>query len=331
MPVNSGTAYECRCLSGYLGAQCTIPDPCAITTCYNGGTCTSSLNSAGNQAVASCICPPSQTFVGRLCEHYNPCISAPCVNGATCTYYINVTCFYYCTCPTGFTGERCQFSIAQIRCETVGLPNNCRNGGTCMLMGMNTQCFCGPSFTGALCERNVDACSLRMCQNGGTCIIGVGGVATCQCLSNFQGQYCEFSTDPCSLRPCLNGGQCIASGLTFSCNCAQTMYTGPRCQTLISSPCTSNPVIQFDISLIRLLKYVYTSYFHLVSQWCNLSSCGYFCHLSLCNWFHWYELWTSIKSLCSDSVFKWWFMRQLWSYCIMQLSDEFHGRSLSIY
>ena len=240
--INGGLAYRCFCYPSYLGPQCNLPDPCAISTCYNGGTCIPTVNSAGTQVNQSCQCPASQAFVGTYCEHYNPCISSPCLNGATCTYYINVTCFFYCTCPVGYSGVQCQFSIAQIRCESVGLPNNCRNGGSCRLIGMSTQCFCTSSFTGTLCESNVNPCSLRICQNGGTCSILNGTNVQCQCLPTFQGQYCEYSIDPCSIRPCLNGGQCIASGLTFSCNCAQTMYTGPRCQTLIASPCVPSPV-----------------------------------------------------------------------------------------
>jgi hypothetical protein len=111
-----------------------------------------------------------------------------------------------------------------------------------MLVGTNTHCFCSPMHTGPLCENTIDLCSLRVCQNNATCILYNSTNVLCRCLPGYQGQYCEYSTDPCSVQPCLNGGQCIASGLTFSCNCAQTMYTGPRCQTLVLSPCLSTPV-----------------------------------------------------------------------------------------
>jgi hypothetical protein len=240
--INSTLAYRCTCSSGYLGARCNLPDPCGQTTCYNGGTCITTLNDVGTQVTQSCQCPPSQQFVGAHCEHYNPCISSPCVSNSTCTYYINVTCYYYCTCPVGYSGERCQFSLTQTSCESINLPNNCRNGGTCMLIGTNTQCFCTSMHTGVLCESTIDMCSLRVCQNGGTCSVINGTNVLCQCLPTFQGTFCEYSLDPCSVKPCLNGAQCIASGATFTCNCAQTMYTGPRCQTLIISPCSSNPV-----------------------------------------------------------------------------------------
>lgn len=211
-------------------------------TCYNGGTCIATVNSAGTAVIQSCQCPPSQHFVGTYCEHYNPCISAPCLNGASCTYYINVTCFYRCQCPPNFTGERCQNTLSQIRCEAFGIPNNCRNGGTCFLVGTTTQCYCTSFYTGALCENPINMCNLQVCQNGGTCTVVNNTDVSCRCLPGFQGRYCEYSTDPCAIRPCLNGGQCIASGLTFACNCAQTMYTGPRCETLLSSPCVPNPV-----------------------------------------------------------------------------------------
>ena len=230
------------CYSNYLGAQCNLPDPCALTVCYNGGTCISTVNNASTQVTQSCRCPSSQHFVGRYCQHYNPCISSPCMNDGTCIYYINVTCFYRCTCPTDYSGERCQYSVAQIPCQSVNIPNNCRNGGTCMLMNMRIQCFCTSMYTGTLCESRVNKCSLPVCQNGGTCLMVNGTDAICQCLPSFQGKYCEYLTDPCSIQPCLNGGQCIASFLTFTCSCTHTMYTGPRCETLISSPCATNPV-----------------------------------------------------------------------------------------
>ncbi|CAF4549618.1 unnamed protein product [Rotaria sp. Silwood1] len=241
--INSGLAYRCICYPNYLGLQCNLPDPCALNICYNGGKCIATVNSESTQVTLSCQCPSSQYFIGSFCEHYNPCISSPCLNGATCTSYVNVTCFYRCVCPMGYTGERCQYSIAQIRCESVNIPNNCRNGGTCMLIGMSTQCFCTSMYTGTLCENLADMCSLRVCQNGGTCLIVNGTNVRCQCLPSFQGTYCEYSTDPCSVQPCLHGGQCLASFLTFTCNCAQTMYTGPRCETLISSPCATNPCL----------------------------------------------------------------------------------------
>ncbi len=213
-----------------------------MSECYNGGTCIATVNNASTQVTQSCQCPASQHFVGTYCEHYNPCVSSPCLNNAGCSYYINVTCFYYCTCPAGYSGERCQYSIAQIRCESVNITNYCRNGGTCMLVGTTPHCFCTSMHTGPLCEYGIDLCGLRVCQNGATCTLVNSTSVSCQCLPGFQGQYCEYSTDPCSVQPCLNGGQCIASGLTFSCNCAQTIYTGPRCQTFISSPCSINPV-----------------------------------------------------------------------------------------
>jgi hypothetical protein len=241
--VNSTLAYRCLCYPGYIGVQCNLPNPCTFTVCANGGTCIATVNNASTAVTQSCQCPASQHWVGTLCEHYNPCISSPCVNGAICTYYINITCFYRCACAPGFTGERCQYLTTQISCESVNIPNNCRNGGSCMLVGTATQCFCTSMHTGILCENAINMCTLQVCQNNGTCTLTNNGTnVLCQCLPGFQGKYCEYSTDPCSFTPCLNGGICIRSNLTFSCNCAQTGYTGLRCESLISSPCLSNPV-----------------------------------------------------------------------------------------
>ena len=235
--INNGLAYRCLCCPGFLGPRCTIPDPCLAITCYNGGYCLSTVNSAGTQATGACQCPSSQSFLGSSCETYNPCVSAPCMNGGTCTSATSITSYYVCTCPLGYSGERCQSAIAQTRCEMVGLTNNCRNGGTCMLVGTTTRCICTSAYTGSLCESVMNLCNLGVCQNGGTCLGVSGSSIVCQCLPNFQGQYCEIATNPCANRPCLNGGQCIASGTSFVCNCAWTGYTGSRCEALISTPC----------------------------------------------------------------------------------------------
>ncbi len=230
------------CYEGYVGAQCNLPNPCTYVTCNNGGTCIATVNNASTTVTQSCQCPSSQEFIGPSCEHYNPCASSPCINNATCTYFINITCSYTCACPSTYSGSRCQFAPQEVNCQSVGVTNNCLNGGTCMVVGASTQCYCTSPYTGALCENLINICSLQVCQNGGTCTALNSTSVLCQCLPTFQGQYCEYSTNPCSIQPCLNNGQCIASSLTFSCNCAQTMYTGPRCQTLISSPCATNPV-----------------------------------------------------------------------------------------
>ncbi|CAF0850468.1 unnamed protein product [Adineta steineri] len=241
--INGGRAYLCVCYPGYLGIQCNLPNPCDITTCSNGGTCIATINEASTQVTQSCQCPASQNFVGKYCEHYNPCISSPCINNATCSYFINVTCYYYCSCQIGYSGERCQFSLYQTRCDAAHVTNNCRNGGTCVIIGTSIQCMCASLYTGPLCENLIDMCTLKVCQNGGTCTIINGTNVLCQCPIGYQGKYCEYSTDPCSLKPCLNNGQCIASGTTFTCNCGQTTYTGARCQTAMVSPCLSNPCL----------------------------------------------------------------------------------------
>lgn len=241
---NSGLAYTCYCYAGYLGRQCNLANPCLYIVCYNGGTCIPTVNNASTQVTQTCQCPASQAFVGTYCEHYNPCISSPCANGGSCSYYINITCFYRCACTTGYSGERCELSATMTRCEVLNIPNNCQHGGSCALVGTTTRCFCTSDYTGPLCESNLDMCSMRVCQNGGVCV-GNSSNVTCICPSGYQGQFCEYSTNPCSIQPCLNGGICIATGLTFSCNCSQTMYTGVRCQTLISSPCLPNPVRRY--------------------------------------------------------------------------------------
>ena len=196
----------------------------------------------------------------------------------------------------GYSGETCQYLLTQTLCTSVGITNNCRNGGTCMLVGSTTQCFCPATYTGALCENTIDLCSLRVCQNGGSCSIVNGSNVLCQCLPTFQGQFCEYSIDPCAIQPCLNGGKCIASGLTFSCNCAQTMYTGPRCATIITSPCATNPVRK----LVK--KFIFIN-FILVCKWWYMSNCWFNVCLFMSINIYWSNMFSIlIKSLYSNSM-----------------------------
>ena len=44
--------------------------------------------------------------------------------------------------------------------------------------------------------------------------------------------YCLFlAIDECDSQPCMNGGACTDGANSFSCNCANTGYTGDTCQT----------------------------------------------------------------------------------------------------
>lgn len=59
-----------------------------------------------NGTTAYCNCPPGTTL--PLCmREYNYCSPNPCLNNGNCTQ-VRVGARYRCTCPSGFTGNRCQ-------------------------------------------------------------------------------------------------------------------------------------------------------------------------------------------------------------------------------
>ncbi len=41
-----------------------------------------------------------------------------------------------------------------------------------------------------------------------------------------------FAVDNCSPNPCKNSGVCSDDGISFSCNCDGTGYTGDTCETI---------------------------------------------------------------------------------------------------
>ena len=56
-----------------------------------------------------------------------------------------------------------------------------------------------------MCQENINECAENPCQNGATCIDGIGNY-TCSCLQGFTGRHCEDDIDECTiLRPCVYG------------------------------------------------------------------------------------------------------------------------------
>lgn len=69
----------------------------------------------------------------------------------------------------------------------------CQNEGT--FTPGSLECECVEGFNGTLCENDMDFCQDRNpCQNGGTCVEGVGALVSCSCPKDFAGVTCEFRT-----------------------------------------------------------------------------------------------------------------------------------------
>ncbi|CAC5387763.1 NCAN [Mytilus coruscus] len=83
---------------------------------------------------------------GHACSTFvTPCTASPCIHG-----YCNITyAGYKCTCDAESSGVNCE-------CKPC-MPNPCRNGGTCTVLGENEySCKCIPNTAGRYCQRTCD-------------------------------------------------------------------------------------------------------------------------------------------------------------------------------
>ena len=128
---------------------------------------------------------------------------------------------YRCSCPSGFSGTRCQ--IDDNNCSI----RPCLNGGTCIDRVNDYQCRCVAGFVGALCQDNVDDCMNRPCANGGTCHDLVNDFM-CDCAPGFTSKDCRVNINECDASPCLHGGQCKDHVNDYECTCPPG-FTGKNC------------------------------------------------------------------------------------------------------
>ncbi|KAL6064225.1 hypothetical protein STEG23_006331 [Scotinomys teguina] len=188
----------CQCAPGFLGETCQFPDPCWDTQlCKNGGSCQTLLPT-----------PPS-----------SPSPTSPLAPSFTCT------------CPSGFTGERCQTHL-----EDGCPPSFCSNGGHCYVQASGRpQCSCEPGWTGEQCQLR-DFCSANPCANGGVCLATYPQIQ-CRCPPGFEGHTCERDVNECFLEPgpCPKGTSCHNTLGSFQCLCP-VGQEGPQCK-LRKGPC----------------------------------------------------------------------------------------------
>ncbi|CAF2817982.1 unnamed protein product [Rotaria sp. Silwood2] len=71
-----------------------------------------------------------------------------CSNGGTCTT-ISGGAGWICSCPSGFTGDRCQNMITP--CDR----NPCLNSGKCYPVGNSFTCACPLGYSGQTCETSI--------------------------------------------------------------------------------------------------------------------------------------------------------------------------------
>ena len=121
---------------------------------------------------------------------------------------------------TGFTGEFCQFGVANCR------QRYCNGNGDC-LEGEPPACDCDTGFAGDFCQENIDDCINTGCRNG-ECIDGVDSF-TCDCEVGFTGNMCDTNITYYADVNCNDNGQCEDEVDGFTCLC-DPGFTGDLCQ-----------------------------------------------------------------------------------------------------
>ena len=118
-----------------------------------------------------------------------------------------------CSCPVGFSGELCQYSVCDETSCGVGAPT-ILNEETC-------ECVCPDGYLGSVCE--LTPCSIDPCVNG-NCIITTNSFI-CDCHVGFSGPTCVTSLcDPADENSIfdicgLNGICNIIADDAFECLC----------------------------------------------------------------------------------------------------------------
>ncbi|XP_069053640.1 sushi, nidogen and EGF-like domain-containing protein 1 isoform X2 [Lepisosteus oculatus] len=265
--------FTCQCEPGFTGSVCeTDINECESQPCLNGGKCVDLTNSY------TCEC--SLPFTGLHCEtelvtlinssftdadkqtdpekltnsSFTDSVNATecvCQNGGSCVDS-NGT----CECPTGFTGDYCQF-VSQTPCSS---NRPCPDGGPCLEYGGTYLCTCQTGIAEAdtsdlypfVQPRSV--CDSSPCLNGGLCYERDGGY-TCECKRGYRGKHCEkVRLSVCVSSPCRNGGSCREEGGGYRCACPYR-FTGRHCEIGKPDPCSSSPCLNGGTCFHYIGKY----------------------------------------------------------------------------
>jgi hypothetical protein len=106
-------SYNCDCVPGYTGNNCSVNiNECETACCLNGATC----NDLTNEYFCSCVAG----FIGSLCEmDIDECTSFPCDNGGI--YEMASTCspiLVFLGIPENIVKMK-QMNVSQIHARTM--------------------------------------------------------------------------------------------------------------------------------------------------------------------------------------------------------------------
>jgi hypothetical protein len=261
---------SCRCLGGFVGANCEIecdgnkPNPSLpgefLPCNFNNGTC--------NPADGTCICNVGRAgrnctiacprnASGHICAGHGVCNDGAAGTGkCTCADgYVGTStgCAYKCNCASSVAGTCDDFAVCQCTAFFSGV--GCRDcapqlsGETCEtrcspLYGTTngTRCDCLPARGGAGCVRQCGSNELgTLCSGHGSCGYGDTNTGLCACAAGFLGAGCNCTDQLCKSRrsnsECNStSGQCVCTfqyGGEFCTDCARTKW-GAECTEVCS-------------------------------------------------------------------------------------------------
>ena len=225
--------------------------------CDQLDACYERLSASGNFSARTGLCE------GGSCVHVSPreytcaCPPGSALSSGDSGKQHRRCCPDPSPCPNGrrVLDDKCRGGSCT--CDGVCLPgcDTCRNNGVCVARSVLGEqlmsCQCPTGYSGEDCgiAEFADACDLRPCQNGATCL-PMFARRQCQCPPGFGGEDCEVAThDVCLAQyqchpentvACHHGG----SGTTH-CQCAGG-FQGARCEDIDTGgggvdPCQSRP------------------------------------------------------------------------------------------
>lgn len=149
------------------------------------------------------------------CDDGNPCTSDSCHPTDGCVHVFRND--PGCTCGNGICDDDESFFDCPSDCS-------CEEDSTCTCEDDPVGWYDsdGPTFSCAWYASGSN------CASWGNGYENFGKTANEACCVCGGGKYIQ--TNPCDLSPCKNGGQCSSSGLSYTCNCVGTGFSGITCE-----------------------------------------------------------------------------------------------------